>query len=159
MARLTGISRNMSAFLDMIKVSELGADLIRASDGGYNVLVGATAAKPLLFRSYAAHPRVYNRAVNSDAAGAYQFLGRYWLFYRDRLRLPDFGPVSQDRWAIELIRECGAIDAVEAGHCARAITLCRSRWASLPGAGYGQHENTVPHLVTAYLSAGGEVVA
>ncbi|WP_342627557.1 glycoside hydrolase family 104 protein [Nguyenibacter vanlangensis] len=155
MARLTGISRNMSAFLDMIAISELGVALIRESDDGYNVLVGSTAAKPLLFRSYATHPDVYNRALNSDAAGAYQFMARYWPYYRDRLGLADFGPVSQDRWAIEMIRECGAVAAIEAGRITQAIGLCKSRWASLPGAGYGQHEHTAGYLVAAYQGAGG----
>ena len=33
----------------------------------------------------------------------------------------------------------------------------RKLWASLPGAGYGQHENSYDKLLAAYLKAGGEL--
>lgn len=147
--------KNVAAFLDMLAFSELGPQLIAASDNGYNVLVGATPAKPLLFADYSKHPAIYNKATNSTAAGRYQFLSKYWDHYRARLHLPDFGPVSQDRWAIQLITECKAFDDVKAGRLLTAAQKCRSRWASLPGAGYGQHEHTMADLQAAYLRAGG----
>ena len=52
-----------------------------------------------------------------------------------------------------------AIALVEAGDFAAAVHACRSRWASLPGAGYGQHENTLAALEEAYVVAGGTVKA
>lgn len=156
MSRLVGLHRNLSAFLDMIAWSEIGPELLRVSDDGYNVLVGSTPRKPLLFGSYDKHPKVYRTEVNSDAAGRYQFMGRYWEHYKDQLGLPDFGPESQDKWAIQLIRECGAVHAIESGLLASAIASCRSRWASLPGAGYGQHEQQMAQLILAYQNAGGE---
>lgn len=145
----------MKAFLGMIAWSEIGPALLAKSDEGYNVLVGATAAHPLLFGDYATHPMVFNRELNSDAAGRYQFLGRYWPFYKKQLALPDFGPASQDRWAVKLLQECHAVDDIEAGHFAAAVVKCSSRWASLPGAGYDQHENSIADLQTAYVAAGG----
>jgi len=145
----------LKAFLDMVAYSEIGPALLAISDDGYNVCVGSTPEHPILFSDYSQHPRIHNAAVNSDAAGRYQFMGRYWLAYRDQLGLPDFGPASQDRWALQLIRECKAEAAIEAGYVAHAIDLCRSRWASLPGAGYGQHENDVAALREAFLQAGG----
>jgi hypothetical protein len=47
---------NRCAFLDMLAVSEIGAELLAETDNGYNVLVGATPAHPLTFPSYATHP-------------------------------------------------------------------------------------------------------
>ncbi len=151
------MSPNMKAFLDMIAWSEIGPALLAKSDNGYNVLVGATAAHPLLFHGYSAHPAVFNRELNSDAAGRYQFLGRYWPFYKQQLGLPDFSPASQDRWCIKLLQECHAVNDIEAGHFAAAVVKCASRWASLPGAGYGQHENHIADLQKAYTAAGGTV--
>lgn len=149
---------NIAAFLDMIAYSEIGPDLLAISDDGYNVLVGSTLQKPLLFDSYESHPHIRNAAMNSDAAGRYQFLGRYWDYYRKALDLPDFGPESQDKWAIQLIRECNALHKIEQGMFDAAIKDCRSRWASLPGAGYGQHENALDNLRLAYTKAGGTLV-
>jgi muramidase (phage lysozyme) len=139
----------------MIAWSEIGLQLLAMTDNGYNVCVGSTVQHPILFKSYATHPRLRNSATNSDAAGRYQFMGKYWLSYQQQLSLPDFGPASQDKWAIQLIRECKAIDAIEAGRFDDAARLCRSRWASLPGAGYGQRENSLAALRQAYITAGG----
>jgi muramidase (phage lysozyme) len=147
---------NVCAFLDMIAWSEIGTALLARSDDGYNVLVGSTAAKPLLFTSYATHPMVHNAAMNSDAAGRYQFLGRYWPAYQKQLELRDFGPVSQDEWAIQLIRECRAMGDVQAGRLSVAIAKCNSRWASFPGSPYGQHTNEISAMQRAYLAAGGK---
>jgi muramidase (phage lysozyme) len=162
MARITANEAggsNVLAFLDMIAWSELGTGLLTpATDDGYKVCVGSTPAKPILFTSYAEHPRIRSSELNSDAAGRYQFMGRYWDAYRRQLNLPDFGPISQDRWAIQLLRECKAVAQIQAGHLAAAVQLCASRWASLPGANYNQHENTIASLQRSYLDAGGQVV-
>jgi muramidase (phage lysozyme) len=149
------MTSNLKAFLDMIAYSEIGPKLLAVSDNGYNVLVGSTPDKPLLFDSYITHPRVHNHAMNSDAAGRYQFMGRYWPHYKIQLSLPDFGPESQDKWAIQLIKECRALDDIQTGHFAIAVGKCVSRWASFPGAGYGQPERQLTALEDAYERAGG----
>ena len=151
------MSPNLRAFLDMIAVSEIGKELLCLSDNGYNVLVGSTPKRPLLFDDFAKHPKIRNVAMNSDAAGRYQFMGRYWEHYRDALKLPDFGPASQDKWAICLINECRAMPMIEAGAFDDAVHACRSRWASLPGAGYGQHENDLASLRDVYVKSGGVI--
>jgi muramidase (phage lysozyme) len=151
------MSPNLKAFLDMLAVSEIGAALLARSDNGYDVCVGSTPDHPILFSSYVSHPRRRCQAQDSDAAGRYQFMGRYWDAYKAQLHLPDFGPASQDKWCIQLIRECHALEAIEAGHFDEAVHLCRSRWASLPGAGYGQHENDLAALRQAYTKAGGQL--
>lgn len=151
------MTNNQKAFLDMIAWAEIGPALLAISDNGYDVLVGSTPAKPLLFTDYSHHPRIRNAAMNSDAAGRYQFMGRYWEHYKAQLDLPDFGPDSQDQWALQLIRECKALQLIESGQFAAAVNACKSRWASLPGANYGQPERKLDDLLAAYVAAGGFV--
>ena len=153
--------KNRVAFLDMIAASEITPALLAKSDDGYNVLVGATSARPLLFASYATHPNVLNRQipVPSTAAGRYQILFRWWRIYQAQMKLPDFGPVSQDRYALQQLREHGALPLIDAGRFREAVAKVSNVWASLPGAGYGQHENDIERLVAAYRSAGGEIAA
>jgi len=140
---------NVYAFLGMLRVSE-GT----AGPNGYRTLVGGK-----LFDSFADHPRIVvslpNLGIKSSAAGAFQMLARTWDGVRAKLGLPDFSPASQDAAAIELIRQRGALADVRAGNFARAVEKCKKEWASLPGAGYGQRENSLARLQTAYLNAGG----
>lgn len=155
------MSPNLKAFLDMIAVSELGEDLLAASENGYNVIVGSTPRNPILFDSYADHPRrvmelrIGGKTVKSTAAGRYQLLARYFDAYRRQLDLPDFSPDSQDLIAIQQIRECRAIPDIEAGRLVSAVRKVKNIWASMPGAGYGQHENAMDRLLAAYSRAGG----
>lgn len=144
---------NEKAFLDMLAVSE---GTYGHGDNGYNVIVGGD-----LFHDYAKHPNVLvtlNKAgLKSTAAGRYQFLKRTWDALALKLHLPDFSPASQDLAALELIAECGASDDVRSGRLADAVYKCRKIWASLPGAGYGQHENSLESLESAYSRAGGSL--
>lgn len=146
---------NLSAFLDTIAFSE-GTDKPGqpTRDHGYDVLVGGG-----LFVGYADHPRklidLPSLGIKSTAAGRYQVLARYFDAYKKQLGLPDFSPASQDKIAIQLIKECKALDDVNAGRISVALHKCRSRWASLPGAGYGQHEHTTDRLIGIYQTKGG----
>lgn len=145
--------QNVQAFLRTIRVAE-GT----AGGNGYSMLFGGDT-----FSGFADHPRVLvtrtsnGKPITSSAAGAYQILRRTWDGVRAKLGLPDFSPASQDRAAVELIRQRGALADVRAGRFADAINKCRKEWASLPGAGYGQPEKNVGDLFTAYINAGGNV--
>lgn len=139
----------------MIAVSEIGQAVLLASDNGYNVLVGATPSDVKTFSSYAKHPAIYNKQFDSTAAGRYQELFGNWLSYQRKLGLKDFSPLSQDLMAIQQIRETGALPLIEAGHLLLVIKKIAHLWASLPGAGYGQHENEMSTLYSAYEQAGG----
>jgi muramidase (phage lysozyme) len=146
------VSPNLKAFLDMIAHSE---GTLGRGDDGYNVLVGGK-----LFTSYADHPRILvdlGHGLKSTAAGRYQILARYYDAYRKLLHLPDFGRSSQDAIATKMIREQDAMADVEAGRFDAAVQKCANIWASLPGAGYGQHENKLVDLRSAYTRAGGTV--
>lgn len=149
-------STNVLAFLDMIAWGE-GTDHPRqpSLDHGYDVLVGGG-----LFRSYADHPRrlvdLPRLGIKSTAAGRYQLLSRYWDAYRKSLALRGgFTPENQDRVALQQIRERRALSDIQAGRIPEAIAKCRNIWASLPGAGYGQHEHKLADLLAHYLAAGG----
>jgi muramidase (phage lysozyme) len=149
---------NIRAFLDMIAWSEIGPGLLAVSDDGFDVIVGSTPAMPILFGSYADHPRLavqIRPGLISTAAGRYQILKRIFDHYKKTLNLPDFSPASQDKIAVQLIRECRAMADIEAGRIELAIIRCRSRWASFPAAGYQQHENKMAALIAAYKQAGG----
>lgn len=147
------ISSNLQAFLDMLAWSE-GTSRIKGSDNGYNVVVGGS-----LFNGYADHPRklvtLTSLGIKSTAAGRYQLLSRYYDAYKKQLGLKDFSPANQDAIAIQQIRERKALADIETGCIKEAIAKCSNIWASLPGAGYGQHEHKIDDLVNKYISYGG----
>lgn len=144
---------NVEAFSDTVAYSE---GTYGKGDRGYNVLVGGD-----LFTSYADHPRMrvwipkYN--VYSTAAGRYQILERYYDAYKESLYLPDFSPGSQDRIYLQMLKERGALALVEAGNFDGACLRAATAWASLPGAGYGQHENKLSDLRAFYMKQGGTI--
>jgi muramidase (phage lysozyme) len=152
---------NVCAFLDMLAVSE-GTSTIEDSDDGYNVIVGGD-----FFSSYVAHPRiaVQTRWGWSDAAGRYQIMAAIpgkirtdtWDWASRACKVTDFSPESQDQVALYLIARRGALPFIQSGRLAEAIAKCRPEWASLPGAGYGQHENSFEQLKAVYQVAGGEI--
>ncbi len=167
MARLDAISsggKDNLAFLDMLAWSEIGPELLKATDDGYNVLVGATPKHPITFGSYSLHPhRViqvhsHDKAgepvdIPSSAAGRYQFKYSTWSETAARLYLRDFSPFNQDRAALYKVREHGALPSIRAGKIADAIVMCAKEWASLPTAAYGQHEQKMADLLAIYNTA------
>lgn len=83
---------------------------------------------------------------NSSASGKYQFLRATWVGLQQQLALTDFLPDSQDIGAVELLRQRGALPFVLKNDFPGAVNAARKEWASLPGAGYGQHENNLANL-------------
>jgi len=159
------VNKNLAAFLDMLAYSEGTSTSPATKNDGYDVIVTGIDGKPEVFTDYAAHPfangrksKVINsKGLTSNASGRYQFMLRDWAHYKAQLKLPDFGPASQDAWAIQLIRERKALPLIEAGRIVEAIAQVRNLWASLPGAGYGQPEHPAAKLLAAYTRAGGTV--
>ena len=160
MARITGQDPRLCAFLDMLKVSELGEELIAKSDDGYNVLVGSTPAHPNLFTGYTDHPRILvhlpNLGISSSAAGAFQIIAPTFDGLTMTSGIHSFTPVSQEYMAMILLKQCGAFPHILKGglanpmETATAIARAAPVWASLPGAGYGQHENRMLDLLRIY---------
>lgn len=168
--------KNIPPFLDMIASVGEGTSTSRyTQDDGYDVLVGGIDNSPKIFTDYSKHPgisvlvrakkvspasgMVTQQELRSTAAGRYQILKKYGDAYMAMLKLPDFGPMSQDLIAIRMIREQGAIGDIESGNIAEAIAKVSNIWASLPGNTYGQrsgnHSPQVAELLTAYEKAGG----
>lgn len=161
--------QNVVAFLDMLAVSE-GTDIPRqpTKNRGYDVIVGGS-----LLSDYSKHPRIVvllkkrdgspiinaktGKPLRSSAAGRYQFLGATWDDLARRLKLIDFSPVSQDLACVELLKQCGAYPLIRVGKFDDAVHAARRIWASLPGAGYGQHEQKIESLRAAYKAAGGSL--
>ena len=159
------MNANRKAFLDMLAYSEGTSTSPATKCNGYDVIVTGRDGLPETFTDFSDHPfnkgrssKVINsKGLKSNASGRYQFMLRDWRHYRDLLRLPDFGPNSQDLWALQLIRERGALMAIDNGEFDSAVVRCKNIWASLPGAGYGQPEHEIAKLERAYLLAGGEL--
>lgn len=152
---------NESAFLAMIKRSE-GTD--RAPDPyrvvyGFGHTIADLSDHPAVTGEWkgekldALGPRY--AGLVSTAAGAYQIIKPTWVTLKIKLGLPDFGPESQDKAALELISEAKALDLIYGGQVAEAITRCHGIWASLPGSTSGQPQRTFAELIHAYGSAGG----
>ncbi|EQB5729116.1 glycoside hydrolase family 104 protein [Enterobacter hormaechei] len=153
---MQALNSQRKAFLDMLAWSE-GTDKPGqpTKNHGYDVIVGGS-----LFTSYADHPRkliTLNPRLKSTAAGRYQLLSRYWDAYRSQLGLRDFSPASQDAVALQQIKESRALQLIDEGYIRQAIDRCSNIWASLPGAGYGQHEHKVENLLKKFKEAGGYV--
>lgn len=158
-------ARNVAAFLAMIRYAEGTAgrgDPYRVCYA-YRHTIQSLAEHPAVSGEWAGEPlpESYCRAAGlgsvckSTAAGAYQIIRPTWLTLKRELRLPDFGPASQDAAAVELIRQRGALNDVRAGRLATAIDKVARTWASMPGANYAQPERKLASLVSAYQAAGG----
>lgn len=159
------ISKNLQAFLDTLAWSEGTSTSPATKCNGYDVIVTGVDGKPEIFTDFSDHPfnkgrpskQINSRGLISNASGRYQFMLKDWAHYKAQLGLPDFSPESQDKWAIQLIKERKALPDIEAGNIASAVSKCRNIWASLPGAGYGQREHSMDDLITRYKAVGGSV--
>lgn len=158
-------SKNLQAFLDTLAWSEGTSTSPATKCGGYDVIVTGVDGKPEIFADFSDHPfnkgrpskQINSKGLTSNASGRYQFMLKDWAHYKAQLGLPDFGSESQDKWAIQLIKERKALPDIEAGNIESAVNKCRNIWASLPGAGYGQREHSMEELIARYKAAGGTV--
>ncbi len=154
-------SANALAFLEMISHSE-GTD--RIADPyrccfGFKHIIEDLSDHPSVTGEWMGEPLdflgVAYKGLHSTAAGKYQMTKHTWQACQAALNLPDFTGDSQDRAAILLIKQKGALDLVNGGQIADAIALCHPIWASLPGSIAGQPITPMPTLLAAYSQAGG----
>lgn len=153
---LPDLSGNRAAFLSMIRKAE-GTD----GDDGYRMLFGGK-----LFNDYADHPRIKQAFRQTDgitnyttAAGAYQMIATTWDDQAEKLGLDDFSPDNQDRAAIGLVSDAGAIGLVDAGSFDAAVQKVSHIWASLPFSPYPQPKRSIDFVRTAFQDAGGTIIA
>ncbi|MEG4224980.1 glycoside hydrolase family 104 protein [Microcoleus sp. N9_B2] len=141
-----GPERRVKAFLDTIAAAE-GT----ASPDGYRTQYTGTK-----FVSFQDHPREmrcgrrYGKKLCSDAAGRYQFLSTTWDRFAKKFSVSDFSPENQDLMAIELIREKGALEDIEAGRLESAVRKLAYIWPSFRRYG-GSVESSLPKLEAMYL--------
>jgi muramidase (phage lysozyme) len=143
-------------FLDTIAYSEGTSTSPHSQNDGYDVIVTGVDGHHE-FNDYSDHPfangeppiviRNSTPPLMSTASGRYQLLARYWTVYKQQLGLPDFGPVSQDRVALQQIHERQATADILAGNIQSAIEKCSNIWASFPGNDYGQGGKTLEALL------------
>ena len=144
-------------FLDLIAFSEGTSTSAHTQNDGYDVIVAGIDGHHE-FTDYSAHPFADGRpaivlnhsGLKSTAAGRYQLLAGFWPIYKKQLGLPDFGPVSQDKIALQQIRERHAIQDILAGNIQSAIEKCNNIWASFPGNDYGQGGKSLASLQAHY---------
>ena len=156
---------SQARFLDLIgfsegtsKASHSATAAITANDG-YDAIVAGVDG-PSIFTDYSDHPfarrepvevvapgQRFENGLYSTAAGRYQILYRFFTDYKEELGLPDFSPMSQDLVALQMIRECNALELIAAGEIEQAILACSSRWASFPGSSAGQGGRSMQQLL------------
>ena len=126
------ISANERALLNTIRYAE-GT----AGERGYSTMFGGGQFDPSK-----GHPNhvVRSGGYASAAAGAYQFMPDTWNAVSKQLGLADFSPDSQDRAALQLVRNRG-VDPTKP-LTTDALAKLAPEWASLPTAAgksyYGQ---------------------
>lgn len=159
---------NVAAFMEMLKWSEGTSTSPITKDDGYDIIVNSVDAHGHLvhnrFDDYSKHPFEGGRpslAVNthggtSNASGAYQQMLRDWPYYRNLLKLHDFGPMAQDVVCVQHIKECRAIPMLQAGRFEDAVDACKNIWASLTGSTYGQPTRSIDDLRAVYSQNDGE---
>ncbi len=147
---------NESKFLELIKYAEgtrktlnpyavtysYAKTIIDFSDHPANKGWGGVRLSDSLCRNAGLNP-----GCVSTAAGAYQFIKPTWNELKRRLNLKDFSPDSQDKAAIQLIKDSNAYQDVLQGNWESAIKKCGKIWASFPNNSYGQNPKKLETLL------------
>lgn len=166
---------NVPQFLDLIAWSEGTSTLSDTKNNGYDVIVTGVSG-PEIFTNYFNHPFSPSKewpngrpaklvrasqgtslGIYSTASGRYQLLYRYYTFYKNKLNLPDFSPLSQDSIAIQQIKEKSVFNLITGGKIQQAIEGCSSIWASIPGNSYGQGGKSMEKLLNQWVTLGGNL--
>lgn len=160
---LHNTSNGMEALLRTIRFAE--GTWRGGTEAGYQVIYGGRLISEVIPGSdpFSKHPQfvvVKQNALNSEAAGAYQFMGATWNRVADWLGITDFSPLRQDQVALWLIlnRLSDAEEAnINRGILTReALHQLAPEWASLPTYsgdsyyGYGQSVKSWSQLKAFY---------
>ena len=118
---------NVQKFLGLLGKAE-GAD--------YNTIVGGKT-----FSDFTRHPNIIGLRTKegaSTAAGKYQITKTTYDDFAPKVGVSDFSEKSQDKIALAIIQQEGALEDVKAGNFKTAIDKLGGRWASLPSSKYSQ---------------------
>lgn len=144
----TTISVKVQAFLLLIRYAE-GT----SGPAGYRTITGGGKFESFKYHPGTRNPNLYRETgLNSDASGAYQFISTTWEPIAKKLGLKDFSPTSQDKGAVELIRQKSYLDEIERGgpgDLEKAIYGLAPTWASFPSG--PQARTSIEELKSQYL--------
>ncbi|AYZ12447.1 hypothetical protein EGY05_11160 [Chryseobacterium arthrosphaerae] len=149
-AKICECEARLRAFMRMIRIGEGTED-----EAGYTRIVGGSSFKDH-GKDMSTHPEVYIEKYDSTAAGAYQITKTNWnseAFAKWRIdnNVSDFSKESQDIYcAYLIIKKKKAFENINSNDIDGAIDKCSKEWASLPGAGYGQREESREKIKTKY---------
>lgn len=136
----------VQGFLDLLSKAE---GTYGRGDNGYNIAFGGAPDV-----GYATHPQTLHNFTQTDgkqnktsAAGRYQITSKTYQGLQKQLGSKDFTPETQDKMAVELIRQHGALDNVLTGDYQGAIGKLGSVWASLPSSTYAQPKASMGELL------------
>jgi lysozyme len=147
---ITTVPSDLKPLLDTIRYAE-GTD---KEDGYKTIFSGAK------FDDFSKHPdKVYStifdgKTLASAAAGAYQYMPDTWNRVSKAINAIDFSPANQDRGAIFLIKERGALELAKQGQIKQSIFKLCKEWASLPC-----HENDTKGAYDQAVKPIGELMA
>ncbi|MCY4331958.1 MAG: glycoside hydrolase family 104 protein [Cyanobacteria bacterium MAG CAR1_bin_15] len=146
-------SNGMEALLRTIRFAE--GTWRGGAEDGYQVIYGGRLISEVLpgadpFSSHPDHVVRKQNALNSSAAGAYQFMGRTWNNAARWLSIEDFSPHRQDQVARWLVRN--RLSDEEEANIARGILTREAlhqlapEWAALPTRGGGSYYGYDQHM-------------
>lgn len=102
------------------------------------------------FNDLSKHPNVKipftDKGDITTAAGTYQILAPTWETQAKKQGLTDFSPENQDKAAVGILRDTGALDALKSGDFEKAKKLMATQWASIPGSTIGKSTGQIPKL-------------
>jgi muramidase (phage lysozyme) len=137
-----------------ISDEDLNHPLVRSALKYVNAYEGSPKANHLYgykeFNDLSKHPNVKipftDKGDVTTAAGSYQILAPTWEIQAKKQGLKDFSQDSQDRAAIGIMRDIGALDAFKAGDYDKGKQLLGKQWASIPGSTIGKSTGQIPKL-------------
>lgn len=148
-------NKNIQAAMTAIRYCE-GTS---ATDG-YYYLFGSSPRNNLRFTGIQ-HPNNLqsHNGIDSTAAGAYQILYKTCVGLRQKYKIPDFTPRSQDLHCVALFDEQNVLNLVATGYFLRPDVMKKlaTIWASLPESKYGQPTHSIADVTKVYEGSGGNV--
>jgi muramidase (phage lysozyme) len=102
------------------------------------------------FNDLSKHPNIKipftNKGDVTTAAGSYQILAPTWETQARKLGLQDFSPENQEKAAVGILKDTGALDALKNGDFDKAKQLMGTQWASIPGSTIGKSTGQIPKV-------------
>lgn len=158
-----GMPAAVAAFLYMIRASEHVYPRDVLGDEAYNIFYGGAKfsdlsdhpvitgeMKPVKLPDAMCKAAGFGPGCVTTAAGAYQIIKPTWVRLRDKLGLEDFSAASQDRAAVELLEESGAMELLGLDDVQGAIRAASKVWASLPGSSAQQNPKSLGYALARY---------